>query len=296
MGLDEAARWFPERCIDVGIAEQNLIAVAAGLAAGGRTVFAATYATFASLRALEQIRSFVALPGLRVIVAAGLGGLSGGIEGVCHLAVEDVGILRCVPNLVILNPADAVAAKRATLAAAEHDGPVYLRLGRDDTPILFDDGYPFTIGKAVVLEERGFDAVLLTSGLVTAEVLDAAAVLRRRGIGSTVIEFPTLKPLDRDAVRSAAARPGPIFTVEEHSVVGGLGSAVIEVLGEDAPARVVRLGLPDRFLESGTPSELRAKYGLTAAAIAARVAEACPSVRPPRCAGGEGRRRHVAQS
>ncbi len=279
MGLEAVARRFPDRCIEVGIAEQNLVAVAAGLAASGRTVFVATYATFASLRALEQIRSCVAYPGLRVVIAAGMGGLTGGIEGVCHLATEDLGILRCIPGLVILNPADAIAAAKAVRAAAGHSGPVYIRLGRDDTPVLFDEAYPFTVGKGLVLVDGGPEVVLMTSGLITSEVLDAASKLGRDGLPCTVVEFPTLKPLDRDLVLLAATRARAIFTIEEHSFIGGLGSAVMEVLAEEAPGAVVRIGLPDRFLESGTPAELRAKYGLTAHAIATRVREACRGAR-----------------
>jgi transketolase len=296
MGLDGAFREFPGRCVEVGIAEQNLVTIASGLAASGRTVFTASYAAFASMRAFEQIRSVVAHPGHRVVLAGGLGGLSGGIEGVCHHATEDLGILRCVPNLAILNPADATAARAATIAAAEHAGPVYLRLGRDDTPLLFDADYRLEIGKANVIDRRGDDVFLLTSGLITAEVLAAATRLEREGTGCTVVEFPTVKPIDRDAVLHASALARLVVTVEEHGVVGGLGSAVLEVLGECAPRRVLRIGLPDRFLESGTPDELRAKYRLDAAAIAARVAEAC---RATDTAGsgprGEGRGDHVEQ-
>jgi transketolase len=296
MGLDQAFREFPERCIEVGIAEQNLVTVASGLAASGRTVFATSYAAFASMRAFEQIRSFVAHPGHRVIVAGGLSGLSGGIEGVCHHAVEDVGILRCVPNLVILNPADAQAARAATLAAADHPGPVYLRLGRDETPILFDAGYRLEIGKANVLEERGTDAVLLTTGLITAEVLSASASLARQGIGCTVVEFPTVKPVDAEAVVRAAGLGRLLVTVEEHTVIGGFGTAVVEVLGDQAPCRVHRFGLPDRFLESGSPSELREKYQLDSRAIAARVVEAFRSPGPSGAECREGRRDHVRQT
>jgi transketolase len=271
MGLDDFARQFPERHVEVGIAEQNLITVGAGLAASGRTVFVATYATFASMRAIEQVRTFLAYPRLPVVVVAGLGGVTGGIEGVAHIALEDLGMLRCIPGLVILNPADAIATRQAILAAAGHGGPVYVRLGRDDSPVLFDDTYTLTIGKGRMLVNDGWDAALLTSGLITAAALDAAATLRRAGIRCTVVEFPTLKPFDRDLLLWVRARAAALFTIEEHSVIGGLGSAVLEALAASAPAIINRIGTDDRFLESGTPDELREKYGLTADAIVRRV-------------------------
>jgi transketolase len=232
-------------------------------------VIVATYATFASMRALEQLRTFIAYPRLRVIVAAGLGGLSGGIEGVAHLGVEDLGILRCVPGLTILVPADAPETSALVRGAVEVDGPVYLRLGRDDSPVLFDDPVERRIGSGVVLARYGDDAALLTQGLVTAEVLAAAAMLQRSGLDTTVVELPTLKPLDAALVRAAVAETSLVVTVEEHSVVGGLGAAVADVLFDRAIGH--RIGLPDQFLESGSPGELRVKFGLTADAIAAHV-------------------------
>jgi transketolase len=281
MGLDSFAREAPDHHVEVGIAEQNLMTVAAGLAAGGRTVFAATYATFASMRAVEQIRTFLAYPRLNVIVVAGLGGLTGGIEGVAHLALEDLGMLRCIPDLVILNPSDAIETRQMVRAAADHQGPVYIRLGRDDSPVLCNGDEPFAIGPGRILAEHGWDAALMTSGLITAEVLDAAETLGGDGIACAVIEFPTLKPIDHHLVLRAAGRALHLFTIEEHSVVGGLGSAVAEVLAGAAPAILHRIGTNDVFLESGSPPELRAKYGLTAGAIAARVRQGI-SPRPQR--------------
>jgi transketolase len=281
MGLDEFVQEFPKRHVEVGIAEQNLMTVAAGLAAGGRTVFVATYAAFACMRALEQVRTFIAHPRLRVVIVAGLGGLSSGIEGVAHLAMEDLGILRCIPGLVILNPADAVAAGKMVRAAADHSGPIYIRLGRDESPVIFDDAYPFSIGRGVILMQKGWDAALMTTGLITDEVLGAAAALGCDGIGCTVIEFPSLKPFDRNLVLWARNHARALITIEEHSVIGGLGSAVMETLGETAPAVVERIGIPDCFLESGSPLELRQKFGLTAGAIAARIREICGDVRLP---------------
>ncbi len=289
MGLDAFAREAPGHHVEVGIAEQNLITVAAGLAAGGRTVFAATYATFASMRAVEQIRTFLAYPRLNAIVVAGLGGLTGGIEGVAHLALEDLGMLRCVPDLIILNPADAIETRQLVRAAADHQGPVYIRLGRDDSPVVCDGRDAVAIGPGRILAEHGWDAALLTSGLITAEVLEAAETLRADGLACAVVEFPTLKPIDQHLILRAADRARHLFTIEEHSVVGGLGSAVADVLTGTAPALLHRIGTNDVFLESGSPRELRAKYGLTAGAIAARVREvagACPELRRPSTALG----------
>jgi transketolase len=252
--------------------------VAAGLAANGRTVFAATYATFASMRAVEQIRTFIAYPRLNVIVVAGLGGLTGGIEGVAHLALEDLGMLRCIPDLVILNPADAIETRRLVRAAADHQGPVYIRLGRDDSPVVCGGDDAIAIGPGRILVEHGWDAALMTSGLITVEVLDAAESLRGDGIACAVVEFPTLKPIDHDLILRAAGRAQHLFTIEEHSVVGGLASAVGDVLAGSAPAILNRIGISDVFLESGSPPELRAKHGLTAAAVAARVREVAGAV------------------
>jgi len=279
MGLESFARLAPGLHVEVGIAEQNLMTVAAGLAAEGRTVIAATYAAFASMRTLEQLRTFVAYPNHRVIVAAGLGGLSGGIEGVAHLALEDVGILRTVPNLVIMNPADAVAARTMVRAAFEHGGPVYLRLGRDDSPVLFEDGYDFAIGRGRVLSEHGWDVALLTSGPIALEVVDALDMLAAEGVRGAAIELPTLKPVDRELIVRARRRARHLFTVEEHSSIGGVGSAVAEVLSETVPGIVYRIASGDRFLESGSPAELRVKYGLTADGIAARVLRVTAGVR-----------------
>lgn len=273
MGLDAFARAAPHAHVEVGIAEQNLVTVAAGLAANGRTVIAATYATFASMRTLEQIRTFLAYPNLRVIVAAGLGGLSGGIEGVAHEALEDIGVLRCVPNLVIMNPADAGATRAMMRAAADHAGPVYLRLGRDDSPVLFDEPYSFAIGRGQVLARHGDEVALLTSGPIAADVLEAAERLASAGIGCTVAEFPTIKPIDADLIVRMRGHASHLFAIEEHGTIGGLGSAVADVLTGADPAVLHRIGIDDRFLESGSPRELRAKYGLTAGAIAARVRE-----------------------
>jgi transketolase len=275
MGLDDFVRCFPERHIDVGIAEQNLLTVAAGLAASGRPVVAATYATFASMRALEQFRTFICYPRLPVTVVAGLGGLSAGIEGVAHLGLEDIGILRCVPNLTIFNPADAVATTHTVRAAVALGAPSYVRLGRDETPVIFDGTYSLAVGRGRYLAQDGWDVALLTSGLIVPEVVEAARILLGHGVRCTVAEFPTIKPLDTGMVGEIARQARSMFTVEEHSVIGGLGTAVLETLAVSRPMAVHRIGIEDRFLESGTPAELREKYDLTATAIARRVLSSC---------------------
>ena len=277
MGLEAVRAEFPERCVDVGIAEQNLMMVAAGMATTGRMVFASVYAAF-TIRACEQIRTFLAYPNLNVKIVAGLAGFSGGIEGVTHLATEDIGIMRSIPNVVILNPADAAATGKAIRAAAEHPGPVYIRLGRDPSPAIFGDEHPFAVGKAQILVAEGSDAALLTSGLIISDVIRAAAILKRLGIGCKVIDCPSIKPFDKDMVFSLAKQVHALFTIEEHNILGGLGSAVLEALAPTPCVPIERIGICDCFSESGTPEELRSKHELTAQQIAIRVRR-CLSLR-----------------
>lgn len=269
MYTDLLAAEFPKRSWDVGIAEQNMMAMAAGIASTGKTVFATTYATFLSMRACEQIRTFIAYPNLNVKIVGGLGGFSAGIEGVTHLGVEDIGILRVIPNLTILAPADAEATRKLVRAAADHRGPVYMRIGRDPSPVVFDSSYAPRIGQAMALADHGSDIGLVASGFVVPEVLAAAEALKKDGIGATVVEVHTVKPLDEWAILSLAGRTGAVLVAEEHSIINGLGGAVCELLSEKLPTRVKRVGIPDRFTESGTPDELRDKYELRAANIAA---------------------------
>ncbi len=271
MGIKSLQESYPERCLEVGIAEQNLFMVAAGMASTGKVVFVCTYSIFAGMRALEQLRSFIACPRLPVKILAGLCGLSAGIEGVSHLTTEEVGILRCIPQLTIINPSDARMTRQAIRAAAAFPGPVYIRLGRDPTPVLPETDSIFAIGRGQLRVEEGWQAVLLTTGLITVEVLEAAVELDRQGIKCTVAEFPTLKPLDRELVLTLARRAETLFTVEEHNLIGGLGTAVIETIGEGPNRKVEKIGIPDCFLESGTPEELRRKYGLSKQSIVRRV-------------------------
>lgn len=257
---------FPDRFIDTGIAEQNMMMISAGLASTGKIAFAASYSIFTSMRCCEQVRTFIAYPNLNVKIIAGIGGLSGGIEGVTHVATEDLGIMRCIANVAVLAPSDAVTTKKAIKAAAAHQGPVYIRVGRDPSPAIFDDSYEFEIGKPM-LHRQGSDITLIACGLVVSEALQAADILSAAGIDAGVIEVHTLKPIQPDLIRKEALATNAVLTIEEHNVVGGLGTVIAEVLSEIGPVRQRRLGLQDCFAESGTPEELRVRFGIDAANI-----------------------------
>jgi len=262
---------FPDRFIDTGVAEQNMMMIAAGLAAAGKISFVASYSVFTSMRCCEQLRTFIAYPNLNVKVIAGIGGFTAGIEGVTHVATEDLGIVRCIANMTVLAPADAVTTKMAVKAAAAHDGPVYIRVGRDPSAAMFDDTYQFEIG-IPVLHKEGRDVTLIGTGLVMAEVLTAADLLNREGVSAEVIEAHTLKPvLMPEVIRESAVRTGNIVTVEDHNVVGGLATVVAELLAGRGVFNIHNLGLQDRFAESGTPEELLEKYRLKASCIVEEV-------------------------
>ena len=258
---------YPERTYDCGIAEQNMVMIASGLASTGKIVFAASYSTFTSMRSLEQLRTFVCYPNLNVKILAGIGGLSGGIEGATHMALEDLGIVRCIPNLVVLNPSDYFSAKRMIIEAANIKEPCYIRVGRDPTPVIFDDGYQFSVGKAGYIIDDGNDLGIIVSGIILHEALDAARKLKEKGIGLKLMEMPTLKPADREAVTDIAKKVKRIFTVEEHNVIGGLYSSVCEVLCSSYPAFVHPIATPNIFGESGSPQELAEKYKLDSQGI-----------------------------
>ncbi len=264
---------YPTRFFNAGIAEQSMIGTAAGLAAAGKTAFASTFAVFATGRAFEQIRNSVCYPKLNVKVAATHAGLTVGEDGATHQAIEDVAIMRALPNMTVLVPADAAEAKAVVRWAAEYNGPVYIRLGRSGVPDVFDESYEFKFGKAVTLKE-GTDVTLIGMGIMTSAALEAAEMLAEEGISATVLNMPTIKPIDEEAIVAAAQATGAIVTCEEHSIIGGLGSAVAEVLAEKAPARLVRVGVKDTFGESGKPADLLKKYGLTASDIAAAAKQA----------------------
>ncbi len=258
---------FPDRFYNCGIAEQNMMSIAAGIASTGKRVFVSSFAMFASGRAFEQIRNSICYPNLPVIIGATHGGISVGEDGATHQCLEDIAIMRTLPNMTIINPADAVEAKKAVFAAIEHNGPVYMRFGRYAVPVVFDDSYDFKIGKANKLRD-GSDVTIIATGLMVDEALKAYDILKGEGISARVINMATIKPLDNEAVLSAAKDTGAIVTAEEHSVIGGLGSAVSELLGEKYPVPVLKLGVYDRFGFSGPAAELLDVFGLRAKDIA----------------------------
>ncbi len=263
---DTFKKKFPERFINCGIAEASMLSTAAGLATCGKIVFASSFAMFAAGRAFEQIRNSICYPKLNVKIGATHAGISVGEDGATHQCLEDIGIMRTLPNMIILNPADDVEAKKAVEAAIKHDGPVYLRFGRLAVPVLYDDTYNFEIGKGVQLKE-GTDVTLVATGLLVETALNAAELLKNDGINARVINIHTIKPIDKDIITKASLETGAIVTCEEHNVIGGLGSAVAEVLSENAPAPLRRIGTQDVFGRSGKPNELFEIYGLTAEAI-----------------------------
>ena len=258
---------FPERFIDVGIAEGNLMGVAAGLAATGHIVFASSFAMFAAGRAFEQVRNSIGYPHLNVKIGATHAGISVGEDGASHQCCEDIALMRSIPGMVILNPADDVEARACVLAAAEHEGPVYMRFGRLAVPRVFDENYKFQIGKGAVLTE-GTDVTIIATGLMVNEALMAAESLKADGISARVVNMATIKPIDRDIIVDSAKKTGAIVTAEEHNILGGLGSAVAEVVCETVPVPVIRVGVEDVFGKSGPAVELLHIFGLDAAHIA----------------------------
>ncbi len=262
---------FPERHIDCGIAECNMIGVAAGLAATGKVPFASSFAMFAAGRAFEQVRNSVGYPKLNVKIGATHAGISVGEDGASHQCNEDIALMRTIPGMVVINPSDDVEAKAAVKAAYEHRGPVYMRFGRLAVPVINDNAnYKFELGKGVVLRE-GKDVTIIATGLPVANCLEAAERLAADGVEAKVINIHTIKPLDEELVVAAAKETGKVVTVEEHSVIGGLGSAVCDVLSEKAPTKVLKIGVNDTFGESGPAVELVKKYGLDAESIYEKV-------------------------
>ncbi len=270
---DTFKKKFPERFFNTGIAEGNMMSTAAGLASCGKIVFASSFAMFAAGRAFEQIRNSICYPNLNVKIGATHAGISVGEDGATHQCLEDIGIMRTIPNMVILNPADKTEAILAVEAAIKHKGPVYLRFGRLGVPEIFDrDTYTFEIGKGVCLKE-GTDATIIATGLMVPEAIKASEMLKEEGISARVINMATIKPIDAEIIEKAAKETGAIVTAEEHNIIGGLGSAVAEVLCETAPVPMRRVGTQDVFGQSGKPSELLELYGLTAENIAKNVKE-----------------------
>lgn len=256
------AKEFPERFFNMGIAESNMVGVAAGLAAGGKVPFASTFAVFAAGRAFEQIRQALAYPGLSVNIVATHGGITVGEDGGSHQAIEDLAIMRSLPNMTVLCPADGPETSAAIRAAAAHDGPVYVRLGRAKVPVVFESDCEFVIGKGAQLRP-GNDVTIISTGLMTAQALEAAEILQEANVSVRVIHIGCIKPLDVDLILRAARETGAIVTAEEHSVIGGLGGAVCEALAEGHPTPVERVGLNDVFGQSGTGDDLLVHYGLT---------------------------------
>jgi len=263
---------FPDRFFNVGIAEQNLIGTAAGLATCGKIPFASSFAVFATGRAYEIIRNSVAYPKLNVKIAATHAGLTVGEDGATHQALEDISLMRSLPNMVVLCPADAVETKKCIFKAVEYKGPVYIRLGRSKVPVIFDEGYEFEIGKGVQLKE-GKDVTIIATGVMVSKALEASDELAKENISARVINMSTIKPIDKDIIIKAAKETKGIITVEEHNIIGGLGSAVAEVLAENYPAPMIRIGTMDTFGESGDANQLLDKYGLNVANIVSKVKE-----------------------
>ena len=256
------AKRHPERFIQMGIAEQDMIGTAAGLAASGKVAFASTFAVFASGRAFDQVRNAVCYSRLNVKICATHAGLTVGEDGASHQSVEDIALMRAVPNMTVIVPSDAVQTAWAVNAAAAMDGPVYMRLGRAPVPVIYGEGQEFAIGKAHTMR-MGSDVTIIACGIMVPRALAAAEALSEEGISARVLDMHTVKPLDVNAVRAAADDTGAIVTAEEHSIIGGLGGAVCEAVCESHPAPVVRVGVRDVFGRSGKPDELLAAYGLT---------------------------------
>ena len=257
----------PDRFFDCGIAENNMIGAAVGLSLSGKVPFASTFAMFAAGRSYEQVRNSVGYPHLNVKIAATHAGISVGEDGATHQSIEDLSLMRSIPGMVVINPADSVETFAAVKAAIEHDGPVYLRFGRLATEVIYDENYKFELGKASTVKD-GSDVTIIACGMMVAEAIHAADILKNDGIAARVINMHTIKPIDKDAVIKAAKETGAIVTAEEHSIIGGLGSAVAEVTGENCPVPVIRVGVEDKFGKSGVPAELLKEYGLTAENIA----------------------------
>ncbi len=258
---------YPERFFNCGIAEQNMLSVAAGIASTGKPVFVSSFAMFAVGRAYEQIRNSVSYPGLNVKICASHAGVTVGEDGATHQYCEDLAVLRTVPNLTIVSPADATEAYAAIEAVLNHNGPVYVRLGRYAVPTVFEkENYKFELGKAVPVYE-GDDAVVFATGIMLAAAMEARDILAKEGINISVVNVHTIKPIDKDTIIKYAKKTGKVVTAEEHTTVGGLGSAVAEVLAENAPTIMKRVGLNDRFGRSAPAAELLERYNLNAAGI-----------------------------
>ena len=261
---------FPDRFFDCGIAEGNMMSVAAGIATTGKTVFASSFAMFAAGRAYEQVRNSIGYPHLNVKIGATHAGITVGEDGATHQCIEDFALMRAIPGMTVINPADATEARAAVEAAIQFNGPVYMRFGRYAVPVLYDkDTYKFELGKGVQMTE-GNDLTIVATGMMVSMAMDAAKVLAERGISARVINIHTIKPIDKEILFKAAQETGAIVVAEEHSIIGGLGSAVAEVVCEGCPVPVVRLGVEDKFGHSGKVPPLLEMYGLTVPNLVAK--------------------------
>lgn len=261
---------FPERFFNMGIAEQDMIATAAGLASQGKIPFASTFAMFATGRTYDQIRNSICYPRFNVKIVATHGGITVGEDGASHQALEDVALMRGLPNMTVIVPADCKECEEVIKYAASHKGPMYIRIARTNVPDIFDENYKFDLNKAKILKQ-GKDVTIVTNGETLAEVIDCAKILEKSGIDAQIIHMPVVKPLDNDTILEEAKKTNFVVTVENHSVIGGLGSAVCEVLSENMPTPVYRIGINDEFGQSGEQRQLMDFYGLTAEKLAQKI-------------------------
>ena len=269
----EFAKKFPKRFFNMGIAEQNLVGAACGLSTTGKVPFVSTFAVFATGRAFEIIRNSVCYPNLNVKICATHAGITVGEDGASHQSIEDISIMRSIPNMTVLVPADGIETKKMIFEITKSMGPVYVRLGRSSIPTIFNEDYNFEIGKGTIIRE-GTDATIIACGIMVNEALNASKQLEAEGINVRVVNMSTIKPIDKELIIDSARKTGAIVTAEEHSIIGGLGSAVSEVVTEECPVIVKKIGVNDVFGQSGTPSELISAYGLTADNIIKKVKEA----------------------
>lgn len=268
----EFAKKFPKRFFNMGIAEQNLIGVACGLSTTSKIPFVSTFAVFATGRGFEIIRNSVCYPKLNVKICATHAGISVGEDGASHQSVEDISIMRSIPNMTVLVPADGIETKKMIFEIAKYKGPVYVRLGRNPVPAVFNEDYDFEIGKGVILRE-GIDATIIACGIMVDKAIEASLILKSEGISVRVVNMSTIKPIDEELIIESAIKTGAIVTVEEHNVIGGLGSAVSEVVAEECPVLVKKIGIDDIFGQSGKPTELISEYNLTVDCIVEKVKE-----------------------
>ena len=267
VGTNKVHKAYPSRAFNLGIAEQNMMGVAAGLATTGKVVFASTYAVFAALRACEQVRTFIAYPHLNVKIGASHGGLHTGMDGVTHQGIEDIGVIRSIPGITIISPSDPTSTYKLTRQAAKYDGPVYIRLTRNSVPDIHKADENIEIGKAVPFGQQTGDVGIIATGIMVLEAMKARENLLKDGISACLLEVHTIRPLDKDAVLALARGTGRIVVAEDHNINGGLGSAIAEVLSEELPTRMIRVGVRDIFGESGDPAVLLHEYGMDSQAI-----------------------------